>query len=583
MFGQFKSAKARADKGGQAARISGARAIEAKLSALDKSLATIEFDMDGVILHANPNFLAAMGYELDEVVGQHHSMFMDRRDAEAKPYKDFWAALRRGQFQAGEFKRVARNGREVWIQASYNPILDDSGKPVMVMKAATDVTAQKMHNADLGGQVEAINKSQAVIHFNTDGTIISANENFLEAVGYTLDEVKGQHHAMFVEPEEAKSWAYASFWQKLGQGHFQSGEFRRFGKGGKEIWLQASYNPIFDLNGKPFKVVKYASDISAEKLQAADFKGQIQAINNSQAVIHFSMDGTILDANDNFLDAMGYRLPEVVGQHHQMFVTREVAASKEYQEFWQKLRRGEFMSAIYARVGNNGREVFIQATYNPIRDMSGRPFKVVKYATDITQNMRARSAAVEAARATSDNVQAVATAAEEMSASVAEITVAMGRSKEAVDVIHGHTLAADQSTAQLRKAAESMDGVVQLITKIADQINLLALNATIESARAGEAGKGFAIVANEVKNLANQTTAATARISDEIAAMQNVSTDVVQTLAQISDAIGSVQSFVTGAATAIEQQSAVTQEISANMQTAAAGVGNISRSLSAWT
>jgi hypothetical protein len=175
-----------------------------------------------------------------------------------------------------------------------------------------------------------------------------------------------------------------------------------------------------------------------------------------------------------------------------MFVTREMAASKEYQEFWQKLRRGEFLSAIYARVDNNGREVFIQATYNPIRDMNGRPFKVVKYATDITQNMRARSAAVEAARQTSDNVQTVATAAEEMSASVAEITVAMGRSKEAVDVIHGHTLTADQSTAQLRKAAESMDGVVQLITKIAEQINLLALNATIESARAGEAGKGFA-------------------------------------------------------------------------------------------
>ena len=286
-----------------------------------------------------------------------------------------------------------------------------------------------MHNADLGGQVDAINKSQAVIHFNPDGTIISANENFLKTVGYTLDEIKGQHHSMFVDPEEAKSWDYASFWQKLGQGQFQTREFRRYGKGGKEIWLQASYNPIFDLNGKPFKVVKYASDISDEKLRAADYKGQISAINNSQAVIHFAMDGTILDANDNFLDAMGYRLAEVQGQHHQMFVTREMAASKEYQEFWQRLRRGEFMSAIYSRVGNNGREVFIQATYNPIKDMNGKPFKVVKYATDITQNMRARSQAVEAARATSDNVQAVATAAEEMSASVAEITVA-GNLKE---------------------------------------------------------------------------------------------------------------------------------------------------------
>jgi methyl-accepting chemotaxis protein len=252
--------------------------------------------MDGVILNANPNFLAAMGYELDEVRGQHHSMFMERREAEAKPHKDFWAALRRGQFQAGEFERMTKDGREIWIQASYNPILDDNGHPVMVMKAATDVTAQKMRNADLGGQIDAINKSQAVIHFNMDGTIIQANENFLATVGYDLSEVQGRHHSMFVDPEEAKSWDYASFWQKLGQGVFQTREFRRFGKGGKEIWLQASYNPIFDLSGRPFKVVKYASDVTAEKLRSADFKGQIQAINNSQAVIHFAMDGTILDA-----------------------------------------------------------------------------------------------------------------------------------------------------------------------------------------------------------------------------------------------------------------------------------------------
>jgi methyl-accepting chemotaxis protein len=556
--------------------------IKAKLAALDKSLATIEFAMDGTILHANANFLAAMGYGLAEIAGQKHAMFIDPSEVDGAAYREFWAALRQGQFQSAEYRRFAKGGREVWIQATYNPVLDRSGRPVKVVKFATDITAQKRQNADYCGQIAAINKSQAVIHFDLAGTILDANENFLASVGYERSEVVGQHHSMFVDPEEAKGWDYANFWQRLNRGEFESGEFRRRGRGGREIWLQASYNPIFDANGKPFKVVKYAADITAEKLRAADFAGQIDAINKSQAVIHFDMDGIILDANENFLDAMGYRAQEVVGQYHQMFVDRAHAAGREYQDFWQKLRRGEFLSAVYKRVGKNGREVYIQATYNPIFDMNGKPFKVVKYATDITQNMVARTAAIAAADQTLHNVQAVAAAAEQMSASVREITVNMGRSKEAVDQNHGHTLTADKSTTEHQQAAESMDGVVQLITKIAEQINLLALNATIESARAGEAGKGFAIVANEVKNLANQTTTATSRISEQITAMQSVSSEVVKTLEAISTAVVSVQDYVTGAASAIEEQSVVTQDISSNMQTAAQGVENITKSLCAW-
>ncbi|WP_240539971.1 methyl-accepting chemotaxis protein [Salinarimonas soli] len=576
MFGLFGAAT------GSKGRSMSRREINSRLAALDKSLATIEFAMDGRILHANANFLAAMGYELAEIVGQKHAIFVDPAEVDGEGYREFWAALRRGQFQSAEYRRLAKGGREVWIQATYNPILDGAGRPVKVVKFATDVTAQKRQNADFGGQIAAINKSQAVIHFDMTGTILDANDNFLAAVGYERADVVGQHHSMFLDPEEAKGWDYANFWQRLNRGEFESGEFRRRGRGGRELWLQASYNPIFDANGKPFKVVKYAIDVTAERLRAADFAGQIDAINKSQAVIHFDMDGTILQANENFLDAMGYRAQEVIGQPHQMFVDRQTSASREYQEFWQKLRRGEFHSAVYKRSGKNGREVFIQATYNPIFDMNGKPFKVVKYATDITGNMAARTAAIEAADQTLHNVQAVAAAAEQMSASVREITVNMGRSKEAVDQIHGHTVNADKSTLELQQAAESMDGVVQLITKIAEQINLLALNATIESARAGEAGKGFAIVANEVKNLANQTTSATSRISEQITAMQSVSTEVVKTLEAISTAVVSVQDYVTGAASAIEEQSVVTQDISSNMHTAAAGVENITKSLTAW-
>ncbi|HYF53489.1 MAG TPA: PAS domain-containing methyl-accepting chemotaxis protein [Salinarimonas sp.] len=558
------------------------RDLEAKIEALDKSLAMIEFAMDGTILGANDTFLAAMGYARDEVVGRHHRIFMDPREAEEPAYAAFWAALRDGRFQAAEYRRLAKGGRDVWIQATYNPVLDGAGRPVKVMKLATDVTAQQLRAADSAGQIAAINRSQAVIHFDLSGVILDANDNFLQAVGYDRAAVVGQHHSIFMDPDEARSPAYAAFWERLSRGQYESGEFRRLARGGREIWLQASYNPIFDMMGRPFKVVKYAADITGERLRSADFAGQIDAINKSQAVIHFDMEGRIVEANGNFLDAMGYRREEVVGQHHGIFVDRAHAASREYGEFWGSLRRGEFRSAVFKRVGKNGREVWIQATYNPILDMNGRPFKVVKYATDITENMNARTAAVDAADQTLRNVQAVAAAAEQMSASVREITVNMGRSKQAVDQIHGHARAADQSTTALRQAAESMDGVVQLITKIAGQINLLALNATIESARAGEAGRGFAIVASEVKNLANQTTAATSRISEQIEAMQTVSATVVETLAAISTAVDSVQTYVTGAAGAIEEQSAVTRDISDNMQTAAAGVEDITRSLTAW-
>ena len=555
---------------------------EALLRSLDRSLATIEFAMDGTILDANPNFLALMGYDLEEVRGRHHRMFVEPGVAESEAYRDFWQDLKRGHYQSAEFKRIGRGGREVWIQATYNPILDRHGRPVRVVKFATDVTDETRRNADFRGQVAAVNKSQAVAHLAMDGTLLDANDVFLRLFGYEREAVVGQHHRIFMEPAVAEGWDYASFWQKLRAGEYQQGEFKRIAHGGREVWIQASYNPILDRDGRPFKVVKFATDVTATKLRTADFTGQFEAISRSQAVIQFDLDGVVLDANENFCDAMGYRVGEIRGHHHRMFVEPAYAASREYDEFWQRLRRGEFFSAIFERVGRNGRKVSIQATYNPILDMNGRPFKVVKYATDVTLNMEARARAVGATSQTLSNVQSVAAAAEQMSASVSEIAGVMVRSKTAVDTIHAEAEVADHAQMRLRQAAQSMDGVVQAITKIAEQINLLALNATIEAVRAGEAGKGFAIVANEVKNLANQATVATSRISEEIAAMQGVSDEVADTLAAISKGISSVQEFVTQAACAIEEQSAVTRDISVSMQHAAVDVRSIGEGLAAW-
>ncbi|MDK2596725.1 methyl-accepting chemotaxis protein [Pseudoalteromonas obscura] len=364
---------------------------QGQLEAIRKSQAVIEFNMDGTIIYANENFLSAMGYTLDEIKGRHHSMFADPEYAASAEYANFWAELNAGRYSAGEYLRKAKHGKEIWIQASYNPILDLNGRPFKVVKYASDITEQKLQAANYEGQLQAIGKSQAVIEFNMDGTIINANENFLKTTGYTLDEIQGQHHSMFADPDYANSQAYKQFWQQLNQGKFDSGEYQRVGKNGKKIWIQATYNPIFDSNGKPFKVVKFATDITAQKLQSADFAGQLAAIHKSQAVIEFNLDGTILDANENFLATTGYSLAEIKGKHHKIFAEAEYARSQEYQDFWQRLRLGQFDSGEYKRIDKNGQAIWIQASYNPIFDAEGNPFKVVKYATDITARKRAIS------------------------------------------------------------------------------------------------------------------------------------------------------------------------------------------------
>jgi methyl-accepting chemotaxis protein len=242
---------------------------------------------------------------------------------------------------------------------------------------------------DLQAQFTAINRTQAIIEFSLDGKIVTANENFLSAVGYTLAEIRGQHHGMFVTPEHRASADYKAFWAKLGRGEYDAGQYMRVAKGGREIWIQASYNPIFDRRGRPYKVVKFATDITEQKLAMANYEGQLAAIGKSQAVIEFTLDGEILTANPNFLNTLGYTLGEVKGQHHRLFVDAAERESADYKAFWAKLGRGEYDAGQYRRVGKGGKEVWIQASYNPIMDAAGRPYKVVKYATDITAQTRA--------------------------------------------------------------------------------------------------------------------------------------------------------------------------------------------------
>ena len=527
-------------------------ASAAQIAAINKSQATIEFKMDGTIVAANDNFLNALGYTLDEIKGKHHSMFVDAAYRNSSEYSEFWAKLNRGEYQAAEYKRIGKGGKEVWIQASYNPIMDINGKPCKVVKFATDVTAQKLVNVNYQGQIAAINKSQATIEFKLDGTIVTANDNFLNALGYTLDEIKGKHHSMFVDTAYRNSSEYREFWAKLNRGEYQAAEYKRIGKGGKEVWIQASYNPIVDLNGKPFKVVKYATDVTAQKLVNADYQGQIAAIDKSQATIEFKLDGTIVTANDNFLNALGYTLDEIKGKHHSIFVDTAYRNSNEYREFWAKLNRGEYQVAEYKRIGKGGREVWIQASYNPIMDLNGKPCKVVKYATDITQQT------VALAHMLQDTVMLA------QSAKDGKLGVRADASKHAGEyrkIVEGINQMLETVVAPLKVTAEGADtlaasseeltAVSQLMASTAEET---AAQASMVSAASEQVSRNVASVATaseemqaSIREIAKNATDS-ARVAGNAVSVAHSTNQRVKKLGESSNEIGKVIKVITSIA-----------------------------------
>ena len=266
------------------------RMVAAFLAAIDRAQAVIEFDLQGHVLTANSNFLGVLGYSLEEIAGKHHSIFCEPDYVRSAAYQDFWAKLRNGAFDAGEYKRLGKDGREVWIQATYNPILDSEGKPHKIVKFASDVTETKRRNAEFQGKVAAIDRAQAVIEFDLQGHVLTANSNFLGVLGYSLEEIAGKHHSIFCEPDYVRSAAYRDFWRRLGQGEFYTGRYRRLGKHGLEVWIQATYNPILDAEGKASKVVKFATDITAQVEMEQRIQAKTEAMSAAVKSLTASID-----------------------------------------------------------------------------------------------------------------------------------------------------------------------------------------------------------------------------------------------------------------------------------------------------
>lgn len=580
------------------------------IEAINRSQAVIEFNLDGTVITANQNFLKVMGFELSEIQGKHHRNFCEKEYAESDEYRNFWAKLNRGEFDSGEYKRLGKNGKEVWILASYNPILGQDGKPYKVVKFATDITQSKI---ELKVRTDIMNMTSIVSESDLKGDILSINEKFLEVSKYPKEELIGRPHNTTRHPDMPKE-VFKEMWSTIGRGKIFRGVVKNRAKDGTPYYVDAVIAPIMGENGKPKKYIGVRYDITEMEIERQNMKGIFSAIDSAYAYIEFDVKGNVSLANKNFLSTMGYELDEIKGKHHRQFCEESFVKSSDYDYLWKSLGEGKSHSGIFKRIKKNGEEVWLQSVYAPVFDEVGRVSKVIKIASDVTAQQKmlvsiqetaaslasasteltatatqmsstaektstdAQSAALSAADVAT-GVQTVATNIEEMVASIKEIGRSTSESSQMAKMTLQKAQESNVTVTKLGTSSQEIGDVIKVISSIAQQTNLLALNATIEAARAGEAGKGFAVVANEVKELAKQTAKATDDITNKIGAIQHDTKSAISAIADISQSVEKLNSISGVIAAAVEEQSATTNEISRVVVQSKKGVESIAETV----
>ena len=521
-------------KGKQVSKDERAGALQAQeeaaymLAALQRSQATIEFTLEGRILNANENFLRAMGYSLDEIRGQHHSMFCDPEYRQSHEYRAFWERLARGEFVADKFMRIGKGGREIWIQASYNPIMDGTGRPFKVVKFASDITEAEALGNEQRAKIEAIGRSQAVIEFKPDGTILHANENFLGATGYSLSEIVNKHHSLFLDAAQAGSSDYRAFWERLRRGEFVADKFRRVGKGGREIWIQASYNPLLDLKGRVFKVVKFAADVTAIEHERKAAEEERAARSAEQADVVTSLASGLRQLSEGNLT-----------------IRINNTFAKDYEQLRADFNdaMGKLQEAMKAIVVNSG----------GIRSGAG---EISQASDDLSRRTEQQAASLEETAAALDEITATVRKTAEGAKQANNVVAATRSDAETSGQVVRETVSA---MAEIEKSSKQISQIIGVIDEIAFQTNLLALNAGVEAARAGEAGRGFAVVASEVRALAQRSSEA----AKEIKGLISASTQHVETGVELVGEAGKALQVIVGKVTEI---SGLVSEISASAQ-----------------